>query len=237
MTDAACRICSNTYSSRGMTRHIKSCLKSHGNSRHGLHLRITDTWDSTFWMQVVAGAETTLADLDLLLRKVWLECCGHLSDFEIDGVRYEPGRQQGGGFGFGPPTKSADIALNRVLPEGQTFSYTYDYGSSTYLEGKSYGAAPWPEKLELDAPESTPGIQVLARNPMPEIECSQCQRTAEWICTDCRWHGEGFLCSEHARDHPCGHELLLPVVNSPRMGVCGYTGSSFDEVDYSPLRG
>jgi hypothetical protein len=24
----------------------------------------------------------------LLLRKIWLECCGHLSTFEIDGVRY-----------------------------------------------------------------------------------------------------------------------------------------------------
>lgn len=236
MADAACRVCSNTYSSRGMTRHIKSCLKKHGDSQQGVHLRITDTWDSTFWMQVIAAADATLAELDLLLRKVWLECCGHLSEFEISGVRYEPNRQ-GSGFGFGPTSESADIALERVLPEGETFSYTYDFGSSTYLEGKSYGPAPWPDQLELDTPESTPDIRVLARNEMPQFECSQCQRTAEWICTECKWHGEGFLCSKHARDHSCGHDMLLPVVNSPRLGVCGYTGSSFDEVDYSPLRG
>jgi hypothetical protein len=34
-----------------------------------------------------------------------------------------------------------------------------------------------------------------------------------------------FVCSDHARDHACGEEeSLMPVVNSPRMGVCGYTG-------------
>ena len=26
------------------------------------------------------------------------------------------------------------------------------------------------------------------------------------------------------RNHDCGEEAILPVVNSPRMGVCGYTG-------------
>ena len=25
-------------------------------------------------------------------------------------------------------------------------------------------------------------------------------------------------------EHECGAEVLLPVVNSPRVGVCGYSG-------------
>ena len=38
--------------------------------------------------------------------------------------------------------------------------------------------------------------------------------------------GKGFFCATHASDHDCGAGMLLPVVNSPRMGVCGYTGEA-----------
>jgi hypothetical protein len=35
-----------------------------------------------------------------------------------------------------------------------------------------------------------------------------------------------FYCEHHSEDHDCDEpEMLLPVVNSPRMGMCGYTGS------------
>ncbi len=34
----------------------------------------------------------------------------------------------------------------------------------------------------------------------------------------------GWLCDSCAEDHKCGEDMLLPVVNSPRTGVCGYTG-------------
>jgi hypothetical protein len=34
-----------------------------------------------------------------------------------------------------------------------------------------------------------------------------------------------FYCELHSEDHDCEEaEMLLPVVNSPRMGMCGYTG-------------
>jgi hypothetical protein len=37
-----------------------------------------------------------------------------------------------------------------------------------------------------------------------------------------------FYCGAHAEseEHECGEEALLPVVNSPRMGMCGYTGAA-----------
>ena len=33
-----------------------------------------------------------------------------------------------------------------------------------------------------------------------------------------------YLCDACAKEHACGEELLQPVVNSPRAGVCGYPG-------------
>jgi hypothetical protein len=36
--------------------------------------------------------------------------------------------------------------------------------------------------------------------------------------------GSPFACAAHESTHPCEDEAFLPVVNSPRMGVCGYAG-------------
>lgn len=34
------------------------------------------------------------------------------------------------------------------------------------------------------------------------------------------------MCEDCEETHECGTEMLLPVCNSPRCGVCGYEGSS-----------
>jgi hypothetical protein len=39
-------------------------------------------------MNVEMKARSTLEELDDFLRGEWLECCGHLSDFEIGGTTY-----------------------------------------------------------------------------------------------------------------------------------------------------
>lgn len=37
-------------------------------------------------------------------------------------------------------------------------------------------------------------------------------------------------CSKLAVDtHDCGEEMLLPVINSPRVGTCAYSGGICDE--------
>ena len=41
---------------------------------------------------------------------------------------------------------------------------------------------------------------------------------------NCIEEGAGLLCSHCAKKHECGEDVQLPVVNSPRMGMCGYTG-------------
>jgi len=56
------------------------------------------------------------------------------------------------------------------------------------------------------------------------IACVKCGKPATHVCTDCQWSGEGWMCEQCLREHPCGDELALPVVNSPRVGGCGYTG-------------
>lgn len=42
-----------------------------------------------YWLGVEAKASARLRHLDQFLRRIWLECCGHLSKFEIAGVDYQ----------------------------------------------------------------------------------------------------------------------------------------------------
>ena len=48
------------------------------------------------------------------------------------------------------------------------------------------------------------------------------------VCARCIWNDQGWLCDRHAPQHKCGEEMLLPVVNSPHVGMCGYTGEGCD---------
>jgi hypothetical protein len=55
-------------------------------------------------------------------------------------------------------------------------------------------------------------------------ECFMCGRPATALCSDCAGDVEAFACRVHVATHGCGSDAFLPVANSPRMGVCGYTG-------------
>jgi hypothetical protein len=70
-------------------------------------------------------------------------------------------------------------------------------------------------------------LTLLIRNVPPVYECQECQQPAVRLCMECVYEdgAEGTLCERHAENHP--HEEYgepMPLVNSPRMGLCGYCG-------------
>jgi hypothetical protein len=155
-----------------------------------------------FWLDIAARPEAKLKDLDSLLRRVWLECCGHLSEF------------------YG--SRRDEVSIHRRIDEflgstGSRLGYVYDFGSSTELLLSHTGV------VEAAAVK---GVRVVARNEAPSWPCDVCGQPARMVCTECTTEGGGFCCETHAVEHPCGEDMLLPVVNSPRMGVCGYTGEA-----------
>mgnify|MGYP002398251250 CR=1 FL=1 len=55
----------------------------------------------------------------------------------------------------------------------------------------------------------------------------ECGADAAWLCEECLIEDQiwGVLCDEHAKEHP--HDNYgepIRLVNSPRLGMCGYTG-------------
>jgi len=77
-------------------------------------------------------------------------------------------------------------------------------------------------------------IQIIFRNKEIEYKCSYCNNKAEAICPFCTDPDDGLLCGECIENHTCiqdeGEDILLPLVNSPRAGVCGYAGYEDKEV-------
>jgi hypothetical protein len=101
--------------------------------------------------------------------------------------------------------------LSKVL-KCEEFFYEYDFGSTTELKLRVLS--------EYDGESEGKSVKILARNESPNIICYQCdKKIAEDICCSC-----GPICKFCLKKHKCGEEMILPVINSPRTGVCGYAG-------------
>jgi hypothetical protein len=97
-----------------------------------------------------------------------------------------------------------------------TCTYEYDFGTTTELKLRVLA-----ERL---GPRQREAVQVLARNNPPVFPCVVCGQEATQVCTQCIYEDEGWLCDACVSEHECGDEMCLPVVNSPRVGMCGYAG-------------
>ena len=224
-----CQLCGETFTKGGMSNHLRACLaRSADDADNGsratarlLHLAIQDRYGAGYFLHLEMPDFATLGMLDRYLRDIWLECCGHLSEFTIDDMSYSSMEDDGLGFGFAPPGEAmSETPLTSVLQVGTTFLHEYDFGSTTELEGRVVSERE--SKLTADSP-----VRLLARNLPPQHECSECGEPAAWICPFCMWEGRGLYCHECGQNHDCedgGWDMLLPMVNSPRTGVCGYTG-------------
>ena len=163
-----------------------------------------------FWVYFDVDDSSTLVNVDQFLRDLWLECCGHLSAFTIGPIMYMSHTEF-----LDSGEKSMNVALKRVIRPGVKFRHEYDFGTTTELDM---------ECISERRGKAGSEIEIVAQNDMLEFPCDECGKPATEICTECLWEGEGFLCDSCVEDHECDEEMLLPVVNSPRMGMCAYEG-------------
>lgn len=217
-----CSLCASRLSRASMTRHLKTCslhdpkllaalAPAKQPPSRSFHLFAEARYAKAYWMHLAVPVEAPLWRVDAFLRQIWLECCGHLSAFTIEGRRYASEAMKDlGESGMG-------VRLSRLLQPGMAFSYEYDYGSTTELNLKVLALR--------DRGTPRGAVELLARNDAPLTACDRCgTQPATEICTECVWKDQGWLCESCAKAHECGTEMCLPVVNSPRVGVCGYTG-------------
>lgn len=224
-----CSFCGGIFPKSGMTNHLELCEQrkmssmkpsQEQNSKHRhtriFHLVVEGSKQPQYWMHLDVPADIKLQKLDDFLRKTWVECCGHLSAFTIDKIRYEQDFGDSKAIYYLEKLKNMNIRLGTILYDGLKFHYEYDFGTTTCLTLRVLS--------EREEESKDKSIQILARNESPQIICEMCGKLATQVCPECIYEGNGWFCDKCAQEHECGEDMMLPVVNSPRVGMCGYTG-------------
>lgn len=214
-TKGKCIKCGEAYSPEKGSSHLLECaLQSSQPAQvltEGYLIRIAcATRPKMYWMFVAIPKNASLELLDKFLRDTWLECCGHLSQFTIGSRRIMSHTEPGN------PNQSMKNSIGQILSPGMKCEYIYDMGSSTNLE------------LEVIAEITTcpqKKVTMLMLNDPIDRPCESCKKTADTICSSC----DATICTSCTKRHPCVFDenddyILMPLVNSPRAGVCGYVG-------------
>ena len=203
-----CLYCKKEYKKAGISRHLHTHLKSLAkeDKSASFHLRV-DAGD--FFLNLLADGDSKLEKLDRYLRAIWLECCGHMSEFG-----YER-------WGQSIPLSSK---VRRVFEKGTSIWYAYDFGSTTELTIRCLEKYPFGTKN---------GIELLSRNNPLHYKCETCKKNLISHFCSAHWGGEDqYFCQKCAELHEQECEeaeyALGPLYNRPRAGVCAYEGGQID---------
>jgi hypothetical protein len=211
-----CVYCQRDFAKGGLSRHLPSCseraallerlAEEGGRKQKMYHLQAYDAYMSDYWLHLEMPASATLGDLDSYLRAIWLECCGHLSAFMQEEWRTDQ--------------FPMSLRLGRLFEPGLELTHIYDFGTQSETKVKVVSE-------REGVPTTGYPVALMGRNEPPEAPCQECERSARWICLECAYDLEepGLLCDKHEETHP--HDDYgppLPLVNSPRAGMCGYDG-------------
>ena len=98
-----------------------------------------------------------------------------------------------------------------TFTKGDKHLYEYDFGSTTEILLTFVNTISRPKQRE--------NVLLFARNEPHEESCDNCPAPADYVNA---WEGRFFCeaCAEDGEDE----EALMPIVNSPRSGECGYDG-------------
>lgn len=212
-----CYNCKKEFGKTAVKRHLMKCNNlGEGNTNYFM-LKIEGYYDKDYWIYVQIKEAATLKDLDSFLRDIWLECCGHLSAFEIDHVYYEDNIEDDSFGLFRRDIRDmGKIKLKDILNVGLVFKHEYDFGSATTLKLTVV------EKFKgLDTANN---ITLLARNNMAQYKCTKCGEKATYVGVEYGYGSYSFFCDKCIKDYD--DMYIYPITNSPRMGVCGYCGEN-----------
>jgi hypothetical protein len=211
--DGSCLICGETVpkNRRSIKAHLSKCKRLNNLMDYRIEyslllLLIENQKDPDHWLVIMADPGIKMQKIDQFLRDIWLECCGHGSAFYDKSAR----------IGKSRTTESVFCYTDSV-------GYIYDFGTPSYLKIKLIG--------EIPIRNLKGGIKLIFRNKERKHICSICkEKEAEKICPVCDDYDESFMCSDCAsgKKHLCNEDfdkdIAKLIANSPRDGICGYSG-------------
>ena len=249
-----CHLCGDTFLADEAKAHIETCITQTVEKKYIIrdfderYARSSPVmiWvrseELRHWMMLVMQPTTSLRQLDQFLRNQWLECCGHMSHFEIGKVHYSacvpgPGDPPNFDTAMAEPNEQHMVhTIEETVTDKDRFSHEFDYGDTTCLDLEHVAALPFPYYCLPDLikpPKEAEGysddfITIVARNQPPE-HCFTCRKTARWrysendyIQTPRKYRGP-IVAPPYFCD-PCLPKDISSVKlrNSPRAGVGCY---------------
>ncbi len=223
-----CFFCNAEFTKAGITKHLKGHLAKeakHIKNGTSFHIKIEDDprFGGNFFLNLWVDGEALMGDIDDFLRAIWLECCGHLSAFSNPKKKKMLTMLDENDL-MSDPDEIMDTETKDILVKGMKLKHDYDFGSTTTLLLTVL------EQIPVEVPG---GVILLSRNEPLEIMCETCgTEPAALLCTTC--YEPNSFCKKCAKKHAKTCEdfadySAMPVVNSPRMGVCGYDGGRIDK--------
>ena len=210
-SEGKCLYCNQMLSKKEIVKHLAKHLSEKEKTDAGdkaqtyCHIEVEA---SEMFLHLLVKGNTTMQKIDDFLKDIWLECCGHLSEFGSKTIKVKMSH------------KVKDVFEPKVK-----IYHDYDFGTTTrvFLKGLKH--------YQLNLKEN---IILLSRNEPLKIMCASCKKEpAINICSVCCYEEMAFFCKKCSKKHEkeCADFAdysCMPVVNSPRMGECGYTGGSID---------
>ncbi|MDR3366622.1 MAG: hypothetical protein LBO71_06615 [Prevotellaceae bacterium] len=247
-SEGKCLFCGSTFAKASIIRHLQTHLAQKAkDGQKGLSFLVKIEADPSYgisqhFLSLWVDGDASMGDVDGFLRDIWLECCDHQSSFTNPKNRRQGGivldirkvqdfLQNGKIVEFAKVMEGSngEVSMSqetsKVFQKGLKLKYEYDFGSSTKL--LLTVIQEYPFKADKD-------IVLLSRNEPLEILCNMCgKEPATQLCTVHDWNEDSLFCEkcakEHAKTCPDFEEYAaMPVVNSPRMGVCAYEGGCID---------
>ena len=202
VTKGNCFLCGKELGKTAMKNHL---LKNHADTtceQKSYLLKAEGRYDKDYWIYFDVPVSSNLKTVDTFLRRIWLECCGHLSTFS-----------------YGNYEEIKKTTKLYTFEKGTQLIHEYDFGSTTETVITFIA--------KTTRPAQKKPVRLLARNIPPEFVCCVCGKPADYLDVEEMYETDNpFYCEDCANEDE--HEFLLPVTNSPRMGVCGYTGEMDD---------
>ena len=222
-SEGKCVYCNQMVAKAAITKHLAKHLqdleKEHKTTETAFHVKIQV---QEMFLNLLVSGDAQLVDLDDFLRAIWLECCGHMSSFRQKGKEYNIDWDDEDGD-IGEPM--GELIVN-IFKEDMVLNYEYDFGSTTSFDVKVLKAY----HVSVKEP-----VILLSRNEPLAIMCGLCKtQPAVKMCGVHMYEEYAFYCKDcqkkHAKVCPDFKDYAaMPVVNSPRMGVCAYDGGSIDK--------
>lgn len=219
-SEGRCIYCSQLFGQKETGKHLakhlaeKEKLIAAKPSQTYCHIEVQS---GPYFLHLLVRADAKMKTIDRFLRDIWLDCCDHLSAFGHKDFK----------------VKMSDSVEDIFGPRLKIY-HDYDFGTTTrvFLKGLKY--------YQLD---ETKKIVLLTRNEPLRINCTECKvKPAVELCTVCVCDFDyNYFCEECAEIHAEKCEdfeeyARMPVVNSPRMGECGYMGGNIDTERDGPYK-